>query len=95
VLPLWPAILADFSGCTGNRKGGAEKKLQLGADFTDVEKSQLCDLCGSRGIGEAGRATEKIADFRMRATQKLSDGLGEQICLVFLDEKRVPTRLRY
>ncbi len=57
VLPLGRAILADFSGCTGNRKGAAEKKLQLEADFTDVDKSRLCDLCGSRGIGETGRRT--------------------------------------
>lgn len=79
----WPVISADFSGCTENRKEGDEKKLQLEADFTDVGKSQLCDSCGRRGVGEAGRRAEKTADLRRRATQKLSDSMGEQICLIF------------
>jgi hypothetical protein len=62
-LPLGQAVLPDFSGCTGNRREGTAKKLQLEADFTDVYSSWLCGSCGPRGIGEAGRVTEKIASF--------------------------------
>jgi len=71
------------------------KKLQLEADFTDVDRSGLCDSCGMRGIVEAGRRAEKIADLRRRTTQKSSDSMGEQICLIFSDERTRLTRLRY